>query len=133
MTTATLEKKSTDSINEQSVKAIDKPDDTGKIIARLFDYMAGEDKRSKFNLALIVTVIGLIGLTAIPFLTGQAINVISDPNGTTAALQRWVTIAAIAGIIYLVMSFFAERMFADLATRGLQKLQIRLHICRPYR
>ena len=42
MTTATLEKKSTDSINEQSVKAIDKPDDTGKIIARLFDYMAGE-------------------------------------------------------------------------------------------
>jgi ATP-binding cassette subfamily B protein len=126
MTTATLEKKSTDSINEQSVKAIDKPDDTGKIIARLFDYMAGEGERSKFNLALIVRVIALIGLTAIPFLTGQAINVISDPNGTTAALQGWVTIAAIAGIIYLVMSFFAERMFADLATRGLQKLQIRL-------
>ena len=126
MTTATLEKKSTDSINEQSVKAIDKPDDTGKIIARLFDYMAGEDKRSKFNLALIVRVIALIGLTAIPFLTGQAINVISDPNGTTAALQGWVTIAVIAGVIYLVMSFFAERMFADLATRGLQKLQTRL-------
>jgi ATP-binding cassette subfamily B protein len=126
MTTATLEKKSTDSINEQSVKAIDKPDDTGKIIARLFDYMAGEDKRSKFNLALIVRVIALIGLTAIPFLTGQAINVISDPNGTTAALQGWVTIAAIAGVIYLVMSFFAERLFADLATRGLQKLQTRL-------
>jgi len=126
MTTATLEKKSTDSINEQSVKAIDKPDDTGKIIARLFDYMAGEDKRSKFNLALIVRVIALIGLTAISFLTGQAINVISDPNGTTAALQGWVTIAAIAGVIYLVMSFFAERLFADLATRGLQKLQTRL-------
>jgi ATP-binding cassette subfamily B protein len=126
MTTATLEKKSTDSINEQSVKAIDKPDDTGKIIARLFDYMAGEDKRSKFNLALIVRVIALIGLTAIPFLTGQAINVISDPNGTTAALQGWVTIAVIAGVIYLVMSFFAERMFAELATRGLQKLQTRL-------
>ena len=126
MTTATLEKKSTDSINEQSVKAIDKPDDTGKIIARLFDYMAGEDKRSKFILALIVRVIALIGLVAIPFLTGQAINVISDPNGTTAALQRWVIIAAIAGVIYLVMSFFAERLFADLATRGLQKLQTRL-------
>ncbi len=126
MTTATFEKKSTDSIDEQSVKAIDKPDDTGKIIARLFDYMAGEDKRSKFILALIVRVIALIGLVAIPFLTGQAINVISDPNGTTAALQRWVIIAAIAGVIYLVMSFFAERMFADLATRGLQKLQTRL-------
>ncbi len=126
MTTATLDKKSTDSINEQSVKAIDKPDDTGKIIARLFNYMAGEDKRSKFILALIVRVIALLGLTAIPFLTGQAINVISEPNGTTAALQGWVIIAAIAGVIYLVMSFFAERMFADLATRGLQKLQTRL-------
>jgi len=126
MTTATLEKKSTDTINEQSVKAIDKPDDTGKIIARLFDYMAGEDERSKFILALVVRVIALIGLTAIPFLTGQAINVISDPNGTIAALQSWVVIAAIAGVIYLVMSFFAERMFADLATRGLQKLQTRL-------
>ncbi len=126
MTTATLEKKSTDSVNEQSVKAIDKPDDTFQIIARLFDYMAGEDERSKFILALIVRVIALIGLIAIPFLTGQAINVLSDPNGTVAELQRWVVIAAIAGVIYLVMSFFAERLFADMATRGLQKLQTRL-------
>lgn len=126
MTTATLEKKSTDSVNEQSVKAIDKPDDTYQIIARLFDYMAGEDERSKFILALIVRVIALIGLTALPFLTGEAINVISDPNGTLAELQRWVTIAVIAGAVYLVMTFFAERMFADMATKGLQKLQTRL-------
>jgi len=126
MTTATLEKKSTDSINEQSVKAIDKPDDTGKIIARLFDYMAGEDNRSKFIRALIIRVIALTGLIAIPFLTGQAINVLNDPNGTTAALQRWVIIAVVAAVVYLVMSFFAERLFADMATRGLQKLQTRL-------
>jgi len=123
MTTATLEKKSSDSVNEQSVKDIDKPDDTFSIIGRLFDYMAGEDERSKFIVALIVRVIALIGLVAIPFLTGQAINVLSDPNGTIAELQRWVIIAAIAGAVYLVMSFFAERLFADLATRGLQKLQ----------
>jgi len=117
MTTATLEKKSTDSINEQSVKAIDKPDDTGKIIARLFDYMAGEKERSRFIWALIIRVIALTGLIAIPFLTGQAINVLSDPNGTTAALQRWVIIAVVAAVVYLVMSFFAERLFADMATR----------------
>jgi ATP-binding cassette subfamily B protein len=126
MTTATLEKKSTDSINEQSVKAIDKPDDTYQIIGRLFDYMAGEDERSKFILALIVRVIALTGLVAIPFLTGQAINVISDTNGTIAQLQQWVIIAVIAGVVYLVMSFFAERLFADMATRGLQKLQTHL-------
>ncbi len=123
MTTATLEKKSTDSVNEQSVSAIDKPDDTFPIIARLFNYMAGEDERSKVILALIVRVIALVGLIAIPFLIGQAINVLSDPNGTVAELQRWVVIAAIAGVIYLVMSFFAERLFSDMATRGLQKLQ----------
>jgi len=126
MTTATLEKKSSDSVNEKSVKYIDKPDDTFPIIGRLFDYMAGEDERSKFILALIVRVIALIGLVAIPFLTGQAINVLSDPNGTTAELQRWVIIAVIAAVVYLVMSFFAERLFADMATRGLQKLQTRL-------
>jgi ATP-binding cassette subfamily B protein len=126
MTTATLEKKSTDSINEQSVKAIDKPDDTYQIIGRLFDYMAGEDERSKFILALIVRVIALTGLVAIPFLTGQAINVISDTNGTIAQLQQWVIIAVIAGVVYLVFSFFAERIFADMATKGLQKLQTHL-------
>jgi ABC-type multidrug transport system fused ATPase/permease subunit len=126
MTTATLEKKSSDRVNEQAVKAIDKPDDTFQIIARLFDYMAGGDKRSKFILALIIRVVALIGLTALPFLTGQAINVVSDPNSTTVELQRWVTIAVIAGVVYLVMTFFAERIFADMATRGLQNLQTRL-------
>ncbi len=126
MTTATLEKNSSDSLNEKTVKAIDKPDDTFPIISRLFDYMAGKGERSKFILALIVRLIALIGLTAIPFLTGEAINALSDPNGTVAELQRWVVIAAIAGVVYLVMSFFAERLFADMATRGLQKLQTHL-------
>jgi ATP-binding cassette subfamily B protein len=126
MTTATLEKKSSDRENKQAVKAIDKPDETFQIIGRLFDYMAGGDKRSKFGLALIVRVIALIGLTAMPFLTGEAINVISDPNGTIAELQRRVIIAVIAGVVYLVMTFIAERMFSDLATRGLQKLQTHL-------
>jgi ATP-binding cassette subfamily B protein len=110
----------------QAVKAIDKPDDTYQIIGRLFDYMAGGDKRSKFIQALIIRVIALVGLTMLPFLTGQAINVISDPNGTIAELQRWVVIAVIAAVIYLVMTFFAERMFADMATKGLQKLQTSL-------
>ncbi len=123
MTTATLEKNSTDSVNEQSVKSIDKPDDTFPIIGRLFNYMAGEDNRARFGLALVIRVIALICLTAIPFLTGEAINVVSDPNGTVPILQRWVTIGFIAGVIYLVMSFFAERIFADMATKGLQKLQ----------
>jgi len=123
MTTATLEKNSSDSVKNGSARAIDKPDDTSKIIARLFDYMVGGDKRPKFILALIIRVFALICLTAMPYLTGEAINVASDQNGTVAVLQRWVTIAVIAGVVYLVMTFFAEEMFADLATKALQKLQ----------
>lgn len=126
MTTAIFDKKSSDRVNEQTVKAIDKPDDTFPIIGRLFDYMAGGDNRSKFNQALIIRVIALVGLTMLLFLTGEAINVISDPNGTIAELQRWVVIAVIARVVYLVMTFFAERLFADLATKGLQKLQTHL-------
>jgi ATP-binding cassette subfamily B protein len=123
MTAAILENKSSDSVKNNSAGAIDKPDDTLKIIGRLFDYMSGGDKRAKFIQALIIRVIALVCLTALPFLTGQAINVVSDPGGTVADLQRWVTIAAAAGVVYLVMTFFAERLFADLATKALQKLQ----------
>jgi ATP-binding cassette subfamily B protein len=126
MTTATLDKKAADQVDKGSVRAIDKPDDTLQIISNLLDYMAGREKRAKFIQALVVRVIALTGLIALPFLTGQAINVISNPNGTIAELQRWVIYAVIAAAIFLLMSFIAERMFADLATRGLQKLQTHL-------
>jgi ATP-binding cassette subfamily B protein len=126
MTTATLDKKSSDRANERAVKAIDKPDDTFPIIGRLFDYMAGGDKRAKFALALVVRVIALICLTALPWITGEAINVISEPGGTIAQLQNWIIAGVIAGVVYLVMTFFAEQLFADMATRGLQKLQTHL-------
>jgi ATP-binding cassette subfamily B protein len=126
MTTATLDKNTADQVDKRSAQAIDKPDDTRQILSQLLDYMAGGDKRSKFILAMVVRVIALTGLIALPALTGQAVNVISDPNGTVAELQRWVIYAVIAGAVFLVMSFIAERMFADLATRGLQKLQTHL-------
>ena len=126
MTTATLEKKSADQVETRTVKGIDKPDDTIKIISQLLNYMAGGEKRARFILAVVVRVIALLGLIALPALTGQAINVLQDPNGTLAELQRWIIYAVIAGAVFLVMTFFAERMFADLATRGLQKLQTHL-------
>ncbi len=126
MTTATLDKKAADQVDKGSASAIDKPDDTRQILSQLLNYMAGGDKRSKFIQAMVVRVVALTGLIALPFLTGEAINVISDPNGTIAELQRWVIYAVIAVAVFLVMSFIAERMFADLATRGLQKLQTHL-------
>ena len=126
MTTATLEKKSTKQVDKRSRSAIDKPDDTLQIISKLMNYMAGGKKQAKFILAVAIRVIALIGLICLPFLTGEAINVLQNPNGSVADLQRWVFYAIIAGGVFIVMTFFAERMFADLATQGLQGLQTHL-------
>jgi ABC-type multidrug transport system fused ATPase/permease subunit len=125
MTVATAEK-SIDFVDTAQEKAIDRPDDTAQILKRLVGYMAGEEQRARFWLALIIRIVGLVGLVAIPAFTGQAINVLSDANGTMAELARWCIMALVAGAVYLVLSFFAERMFADLATKGLYRLQVHL-------
>jgi len=67
--------------------------------------------------------VAIAGLIVIPFFTGQAINAISDPDGTLAELQQWVLLAVIAAAVYLLFSLLAERIYADLATRALAKLQ----------
>ncbi len=126
MTATTADTKATEFVDKHPEKAIDKPDDTTQILKRLVGYMAGGEQRSKFILALVIRAVGLIGLVALPAFTGQAINVISDPNGSTSELQQWVALAVAAGLLYLVLSFFAERMFSDLATRGLYGLQVDL-------
>jgi ATP-binding cassette subfamily B protein len=126
MTTATLDKKSADQVEKRTAKGIEKPDDTLQIISQLMNYMAGDEKRARFILAVVVRIIALLGLIALPALTGQAINVLQDPGGTLAELQRWIIYAVIAGAVFLIMTFLAERMFADLATQGLQKLQTHL-------
>jgi len=85
--------------------------------------MTGEDARLRFIGALILRFIALCGLTAIPYLTGEGINIIGSPAGTSADLQRFIIPALIAAAAYLLLSFLADRMFADLATRALNKLQ----------
>ena len=106
--------------------AVKKKDDTGKILGRMIDYMAGGMARGRFIIALILRILGLIGLILLPFFTGQAINVAGDPNGSVADLQTWILYAFIAGIFYLILSWLAERIFSDLATKGLYKLQTAL-------
>jgi len=123
MTTATAEEKAMKAREKQAGKSLEKRDDTRQILGRLMFYMAGEESRPKFIVALIVRVIALCGLIAIPHLTGQGINVLSSASGSSEELQRWIIPALIAGVIYLVMSFFADRVFAGLATTGLYKLQ----------
>jgi len=123
MTTTTAERKSLKTREKTAGKFIEKPDDSGRVLRRLMFYMAGEEARPKFIGALILRILALCGLTAIPYLTGQGINVISSPNGTSAELQRFIIPALLAGGFYLLFSFLADRMFADLATKALNKLQ----------
>jgi len=106
-----------------SDEKMEKTDDTGQIIRRLLDYMAGGDVRARFVAATFLRVIAILGLIFIPYFTGQAINVIGDPNGTLEELQQWVIYAVIAAGVFLLFSLLAERIFADLATKALAKLQ----------
>jgi len=126
MTTATAKKESVKFVDKHPEKAIDRPSDTGAILRRLMQYMTSGEKRGKFILAMVIRVIALLGMVVIPFLTGQAINEISTPGGSVSALYRWLIYAFIAAAVYLIMSFFAERLFADLATNGLYGLQVDL-------
>ncbi len=126
MTTTTAKKESIEFVSKHPERAIDQPSDTGTILRRLMYYMTSGEKRGKFILAMLIRVVALLGLVVLPFLTGQAINEISTPGGTVTALFRWLTYSFIAAAVYLLMSFVAERLFADLATNGLYGLQVDL-------
>lgn len=104
----------------------EKKSDLKEILLRLVGYMTGEENRSRFIQALIMRAIAVTCLTGIPFFTGQAINVVSVPGGTLGQLRGWISLAFAAGIIYLVLSIMAERIFSHLATTGLYNLQLDL-------
>ncbi len=107
-------------------------DDSSLILKRLLGYMTGGELRLKFILAITIRVIGLLGLMALPFFTGQAVNVVTENAGVTgdrqliaavAQLRIWVFLAVVAGLLYVGLSFLAERVFAGLATTALYKVQ----------
>ncbi len=123
MTTVTAERKAQKFREQTAGQLIEAPGDSGRILRRLLFYMAGESSRPRFIIAMILRLLALCGLTAIPFLTGQGINVIGNPSGTRTELQGYLFPALIAGGLYLLLSFLADQMFADLATRALTKLQ----------
>jgi hypothetical protein len=122
MTATTATAKSRERVEARPEKAIRKPDDTGQIVRRLLGYMTSQDVRARFMVAMILRLLALLGLSVLPGLTGQAINVISVPGGSIAELNRWVVLTAIAGVLYLGFSVVADRMWGDLATRASYKL-----------
>ncbi len=123
MTAATATKRPLAKNKEKKAeRAIDKKGTTGATLKRLTANMASDENRGRFVLGIILRLVALTALVTLPFITGQAMNVINE-GGATDALLQWVIYGAIAGVIYLVLSFFADRTFASLATKALYKLQ----------
>ena len=106
-------------------KAIEKPDDTARLVGRLMGYMTTGEARPKFILAMALRILALLGLSVLPGLTGGAIDVVSV-NGSLGELHKWIFGALIAGVLYLFFSFLADRIFGQLATRASYKLQVHL-------
>jgi len=122
MAVKTTTRKSKDWIEVKPEKAIQKPDDTLEIVSRLMSYMTGNEARPKFLLALALRISALLGLSVLPALTGRAIDIVSS-NGQSSELQKWIGAALVAGILYLALSFLADRVFGNLATRASYRLQ----------
>ncbi|MGI9616491.1 MAG: ABC transporter ATP-binding protein [Acidimicrobiales bacterium] len=91
-------------------------------ISRLLGYMIGDsadrDRRGRFGIAVVLRVVALIGLTTIPAVMGQGMNVITD-GGDTSSLDTWVLIGVAAGAVYLVFSYLADRLFSRMAADAL--------------
>jgi len=108
--------------SRKRVPVIGRKDDTTLVLRRLVGYMAGGENRPRFTRALMIRMLAVLLLIAIPFLTGQAMNVVTA-GGSLTWLFLYAGLALVAGVAYLTLSIFAERVFADLATRGLANLQ----------
>ncbi|MFW2335056.1 ABC transporter ATP-binding protein [Ilumatobacter sp.] len=92
-------------------------------IPRLLGYMIGGPKRAKFALAVALRVVALVGLTAIPFIMGNGMNIITE-GGDRSDLNPWGFAGLIAGGIYLFFSLLSDRMFSRMASQGLFELNI---------
>jgi ATP-binding cassette subfamily B protein len=94
------------------------PDTIGRLVSRM---IAG-DKRARFAWGVLVQLVGLLGLMTLPFVTGKGMNVIAE-NGSTDDLTKWVLVGAVGGVVFILCSFFANRVFAKLASEALFGLQ----------
>jgi len=94
-----------------------------KTVPRLLGYMIGGPKRGPFAVAVVLRIIALLGLTAIPFVMGNGMNIITD-GGERSDLTPWGIAGLVAGAVYLLFSFFSDRMFSRLASQALYELNI---------
>ncbi len=94
------------------------------IFKRLVSYMMEGKAASRFWGAVVVRFVAILALITIPYLTGKAVDAIAA-NAMTE-LQQWLILDLIAIAIFITFSAIAVRIFADLATTALYRLQMHL-------
>ncbi|MBK8050371.1 MAG: ABC transporter ATP-binding protein [Anaerolineales bacterium] len=109
--------------SRKKTQIVHKKGDTMPTLRRLLGYMVDEQSKPKFIRALVIRFGAVVALVLIPTFTGIAFNVIGAPDGTIQQLALWAGLALVAGVVFLVLSVIAERVFSTLATNGLYKLQ----------
>ncbi len=125
MTTAKVNNSTAKNEETKPEKAIDKKGTTTVVLKRLTTKMSSGESTRKFVLGIILRLVALSALVLLPFITGQAMNVINE-GGSTDDLRQWVIFGGIASLVFLAMSYVADRTFANLATQALYKLQTEL-------
>ena len=83
------------------------------VLGRLLGYMVRAESTGKVAWAIMIEVAAQLALILIPYLSANALNEVSTPGGSQAALAWWSVAGIAAGIVALVLAFFANRLFAD--------------------
>jgi ATP-binding cassette subfamily B protein len=96
--------------------------DTGQVLRRLIGYMIDEENRLRMALATLALLLSIIALIAIPRLAGDAINVLGT-GGSVEQMRSLIIWVIVCCAAYILLSVYADRQLAFLATRGLSKLQ----------
>jgi ATP-binding cassette subfamily B protein len=94
-------------------------------IARLVGLMIGGQRTWRAIVGALLLVVALLGLVTIPYATGRGMNVITE-MGSNDDLADFVLLGFVAGVVYLLFSFFANRIFAKLAAESLYDVQTSL-------
>lgn len=107
--------------SKETVPPADRKGDSSLVLRRMLGFMVGGDQRRKFIVAMGLRVVSVMCLIAMPWLTGNAINAATVRDAD--ALRIYSITAILAMVVFLVLSYFAERQFAALATAGSRALQ----------
>lgn len=95
--------------------------DAGAVLSRLFGYIGGINHRGRFWTAVGLRALSVIALTAVPAVTGAAVNAMRAND--LGALHTWATTAAICAVGYVLLAGVSEFIMTRLATGATMSLQ----------